>query len=204
MKRIPAHRLLAVGTLLAGGASASAAFTAFDPTGRVFTNGQGNDGLYFTPTVPITVSTLGYYNCGFSESHQVALFDVTTQTMLIETTITGTSALSNGFRYESIAPLNLNAGQEYAVVGLNGYTTNTDTAVLANAVNNDPAITFNGYFYNYDQTLTFPTIAYATPILGPNFQFTDTVSSANASVPEPGDAATGACSVALLGRRRRS
>src|ERR1035441_4742873 len=90
---------------------------AFSPTLSLNGSGVGNDGFFFTPTTAISVTSLGYVDCGFSVGHDVGLYDVSTSTLLASTTVTGSSTLDSGFRYDLITPVSLTAGNEYAVVG---------------------------------------------------------------------------------------
>jgi hypothetical protein len=180
----------AAGALVTGGhAALSAPITAFAPTGSYFDNGEGNDGLFFTPKVAITVKSLGYLDCGFVTSHPVALFDATSQQILAMVTITagsGGSAVA-GFRYESLStPVTLTAGKQYALVGLNPFVpNNTDIGIESTQVNPDQNLIFDGYRYNYDSTLTFPTISYPSAIAMTNMQYDLGGVSVSSVIPEP-------------------
>jgi hypothetical protein len=139
----------------------------------------GNDGMFFTPTTAITVTALGYVIPGSIAGNEVGLYDVSTSDLLASATITSSSTLSGDFLYETIAPVSLTAGDEYAVVGLYtagngaiGYTADSGVGAA-------PEITFGGYAYDNNGTLDLPTISYSPPIFGPNFQYDVT------SVPEP-------------------
>jgi hypothetical protein len=156
---------------------------AFTPTGlSVISNeGQGNDGLFFTPNVDITVTALGYI-APQTGGNQVGIFDVTANTLLASTTVMTSDPTAGGFYWDSITPLVLTAGNQYAVVGLwltppPGYEATTGVGAASE-------ITFNGYKYNSLTTLSLPTTGYAPPIFGPNFQFTP--------VPEPTTMVAGA------------
>jgi hypothetical protein len=150
----------------------AAGITAFSPVLTPNLADTGNDGLFFTPNTAISVTALGYVDCGFSVGHDVGLYDVTTSTLLAETTVTISSTPSDGFYYNSISPLLLTAGNEYAVVGTQ---VPADSNWTASSVNPAPGITFNGYAYDFNSTLDLPTTPYGTAYFGPNFQF----------VPEP-------------------
>jgi len=137
----------------------------------------GNDGEFFTPTISIWVTALGYVNPGSSIGNDVGLYDVSTTTLLASTTITSSSTLSGNFLYQTITPVLLTAGNDYAVSGLYtagngalGYTADSGVGAA-------PEITFDGYKYDSSSSLDLPTISYATPIFGPNFQYIP--------VPEP-------------------
>ena len=82
---------------------------------------DGVDGFEFIPNTDILVTKLGWYDHdedGLTRIHPVAIFDVVSQSIISPVaTITTASALESGFRYESIAPVLLTAGQSYAVLG---------------------------------------------------------------------------------------
>jgi hypothetical protein len=128
----------------------------------------GNDGFFFTPTTAISVTELGYVDCGFSVGHDVGLYDVSTSTLLAGATITGSSTLDSGFYYNLIAPVMLTAGNEYAVVGTQVEADNNWTA---DSLSVAPEITFDGYEYDKNTALDLPTIPYETAYFGPNFQY---------------------------------
>jgi hypothetical protein len=131
----------------------------------------GNDGLFFTPTISMWVTALGYVKPGSSTGDRVGLYNVSTTALLASTTITTSSTLSGNFLYNTIAPVLLTAGNQYAVSGLYlagngavGYTANSGVGAA-------PAITFNGYKYDSNGSLDLPTISYTPPIFGPNFEY---------------------------------
>jgi len=137
----------------------------------------GNDGEFFTPTTPISVTALSYVEPGSSAGNPVGLYNVLTETLLASATITSSSTAAGGFLYEPITPVSLTAGVEYAVVGLYtagngaiGYTADSGVGAA-------PDITFDGYKYDNNSTLDLSTISYTTPIFGPNFEYVP--------VPEP-------------------
>lgn len=162
---------------------AKADTTAFTPTLSLNGSGTGNDGLFFTPTTAISVTSLGYVDCGFSVGHDVGLYDVTTSTLLASTTVTISSTPLNGFYYNLIAPVFLTPDEEYAVVGTQ---VPADSNWTADSLNVAPDIIYDGYEYDYNSSLDLPSIPYATAYYGPNFQY----AVESESVPEP---ATGSC-----------
>jgi hypothetical protein len=152
---------------------------AFSPTSLSLLAGEpaGNDGLFFTPTVKISVTSLGYVDCGFSVGHAVGLYDVTASSLLASTTVTGSSLFSSNFRYHLITPVALTAGHQYAIVGAFKPGTGPDRGYQAVSAGAASQITYQGYKYDTSSTLDLPTISYSSPIFGPNFQFVP--------VPEP-------------------
>ena len=169
--------LCAVGLFTGGLSMAQADTIAFSPTLSLNGSGVGNDGFFFTPATAISVTSLGYVDCGFSVGHDVGLYNVSTSTLLASTTVTGVSTLDSGFYYNLIAPVALTAGDEYAVVGTQ---VPADSNWTVGSMVVAPEITFDGYEYDYNPTLDLPAIPYATAYFGPNFQYTTI-----APAPEP-------------------
>ena len=146
---------------------------AFAPTGLSLIPGEpaGNDGLFFTPTVNISVTELGYVDCGFTVGHPVGLYDVTASILLASTTITGSSTLTSNFRYNLITPITLTAGHQYAIVGTFTPGTGPDRGYQAVSDGAATQITFQGYKYDTSSTLNLPTTSYPSSIFGPDFQY---------------------------------
>jgi hypothetical protein len=190
--------------LFAGMLSVAQASVAFAPSGSSIVPGEpsGNDALFFTPNVNITVTALGYYD-GVTYAHGVGLYEVTsvvgnptdysgtvsgvsgattltsiTGNLLASSSINGSGgSLVNNFYYNPITPVTLVAGQLYAVDGY--YAGPPDLGVYATGgVGADPSITFDYYLWDFAGSgPDLPLNTYSTPILGPNFQFV--------AVPEP-------------------
>ncbi|HMD53911.1 MAG TPA: hypothetical protein VKJ65_05125 [Phycisphaerae bacterium] len=157
-----------------------------NPAGLSSTSSDvGNDGLFFTPTISVSVTQLGYLGPG-AGGDAVGLYNVSNSTQLASATITTSDTKSGSFYYAAITPVALTAGTEYAVVGFyTGASGNSDDT--ATSVSGASGITYDGYKYDYNNSLDLPNNSYATAYFGPNFKFT------NASpIPEP-------ASMALLG-----
>ena len=174
-----ALNLCVAGLFLGSVDGATADTIAFSPTSLSLISGEpsGNDGLFFTPTVAISITELGYVNCGFSVGHAVGLFDVTTSILLASTTITASSILSSNFRYNPITPVTLTAGHQYAIVGVYTPGPGPDQGYQAVSAGANSEMTYQGYKYNTSTTLSLPATTYTSPIFGPNFEFVP--------VPEP-------------------
>lgn len=177
----------AVVFLMGATQSAQAATIAFafnDPSSGA-ASAQGNDGFRFQPTAAIQVTSLGYYDRnqdGLTLNHQVGIYDFLTQTLLASTTVGAGSTLDGLFRYNAITPLTLNAGQSYMVVGFHpGSTTQDLAASNPTGFTTAAPLTYQGYFLNYNSSLSFPTTNGSGTFFGPNFQF----QPADAAVPEP-------------------
>jgi VPDSG-CTERM motif len=190
--------LVALALLGASALTASAGIIAFTPAGGAIVPGEpsGNDALFFTPKVNITVTALGYYD-GVSYAHAVGLYEVTSVvgdptnysgtvsgvagsttltsiagSLLTSTSITGSGgSLVNNFYYNVITPVTLLAGQLYAVDGY--YHGGPDQGVYATGgVGASPEIAYNYYLWDYAASgPDLPLNTYATAIFGPNFQY---------------------------------
>jgi hypothetical protein len=133
-------------------------------------------GVLFTPTQNIYVDSLGYYDAVnadgnsqpslVTQSHSVALYDVTTGgTTLAVTTVTNASTLSGHFLYNAITPVELIAGDEYELVGVSNtsdlYTYSTDVSGFAVSApititgNNENSATFAGYDDTSNRTIQY-------------------------------------------------
>lgn len=165
--------------------SVAQANIAFDPSGAVLVPGEpsGNDALFFTPNVNITVTELGYYD-DVTYDHEVGLYTASGGLLASTTIIPGETPV-NGFAYNPIAPVTLLAGQTYAVDGY--YAGPPDPGVYATGgVGADPLITYDYYLYDYNPGFDLANVPYPTGIFGPNFQFSAT------PVPEPTTMVAGA------------
>jgi hypothetical protein len=149
--------------------AAKADSTAWDFT-SVTAQGTGGTsyafGVLFTPSQSIVVDQLGYYDqvngdnvsqpSLMTQTHSVALYDVTTGgTRLDTTTVTNASTLVGHFLYNAVTPVILIAGDQYELVGVSNtadfytYTTNVGgfaiTAPLTVTGDNENAASFAGY-----------------------------------------------------------
>lgn len=152
-----------------------------------FTNNTWSLGFKFTTNTNITVNSLGFYDDqknGLSERHEVGIYD-SLQNLLASTVVTTADPLDGFFRYASIVPLNLAAGQTYYVAGTTGgenYTWDPTGFTV------DPAITFNSDKYVVSTVLAFPGDGpdNVHGYFGPNFKLDGSVAP---QVPEPGSLA---------------
>jgi hypothetical protein len=162
-----------------------AAFS-FTTPGTSYTDGSWTFGIDFTVGASnLTVSALGYYDDalnGFVNNHEVGIYN-STGTLLASTTVTSADPLTGYFRYDSITPIVLLAGQTYRVVGVS----HTDLYTW-----NDPGfaslagITYLGDTYDLGTTLFDPTGQFHNDetdgFWGPNLL----VGTSVVSAPEPG------------------
>ncbi len=160
----------------------------------------GVDGYTFTVgSSNIIVTALDYYVSPFNGStlldqHGVGIYAVSDQiTPLVQTVVgPGTGAglvggppiVGSFFASVPVAPTLLFAGQTYMLAGVE---TAADTenggpdgssGVPVPSITSAPGVTFDAYFYNYNTTLSYPTIPYPTAYVGPNMEF-------SVSTPEP-------------------
>jgi hypothetical protein len=154
------------------------------------------------PAASVLVSALGFYDFqqnGLTQAHTVGIYD-SVGTLLVSAVVpTGTAGtLLNQYRYISITPFTLAAGQSFTIEATNtgtgdawafGNGTETGLAVDSNitkAATNAAVFASNG-----GATLVYTTTKPNSPtgysfLGGPNFQISGTIPS---GVPEPGAAA---------------
>ena len=200
----------AIGTIAAClpvSAFADALFMTVPETVFQYTQ-YGNDGFIFTPTSNLMVTALDYYVSPFSDnslndSHGVGIYDVTGShsAPLVQTVIgPGTGTLVGGpggdsyFLSISVSSTPLLAGHEYMLAGYsvsgdyenggsNGYGIPLGSLVLSDA-------TLDGYYYDYNGSLDYPTIPYSTAFVGPNFEATAIPEAADAGAARRGSSGT--------------
>ncbi len=153
---------------------------AAQPTAR------GSDGFRFRPNVDIEVTALGYYDHdqnGFPVVfHPVAIYDFATKAQLAKVSVTTTSPVDGLFRYASIEPLLLAAGQSYVVAGYSPPLNNSNVEIPTEELTTASDITFEGYrFFSEGTDVNFPDQTFGEPFFGPNLLFRTT------SAPQPGD-----------------
>jgi hypothetical protein len=178
-------------------------------------------GDIFTPTTNITVTSLGafdYQDNGLGEAHEVSIFDKSGALLASTYVPAGTAGpLEDHFRYASIAPLELTAGQTYTLAEL--FLTSVDVVGYTNPGKLSPAaaISLPGFSARYAlwiDEMGFPTqtvLASAAFYIGPNFQYTITDSpSIGAQTPSAAPLppsllllGSGLVGLGLLGRRRK-
>jgi hypothetical protein len=99
----------------------------FTSAGNAFTNGSWDFATAFTANSAVTVSGLGYYadpTNGQVDANQVALYQCSnagctgTGSLIASATVTNTYALNGHFRYVTVAPVTLVAGDSYEVAGV--------------------------------------------------------------------------------------
>jgi len=99
----------------------------FTTAGNSFTNGQWDFATAFSVNTTVTASGLGYYAdpvTGNVDSNPVALYQCadaacdSTGTLIASATVTDAYAIQGHFRYVTISPVTLSAGQSYEVAGV--------------------------------------------------------------------------------------
>lgn len=156
-------------------------------------SGTVNDGMAgwrFTVDDDIYVESLGLFDNdsdGFNASHQVGIWDATGATLLASTTVqAGTASAAQGptirfgvFRFESIAPLALSAGESY-IIGAN-YVSDDQFYYAAFDISSSSSISsITGVRSDAGSGFVAPMLG-ASNRFGPNFTFT----TAAEPVPEP-------------------
>ena len=198
--------------LLAPVANAHAAAYSFS-TAPVSIDRQLSIGFVFTPTKDVTVTSLGYYDDlgdGFKTEHQVGIYFGDGMAgagplLALTTLAAGTSGVlgANDFRYQSIAPLLLKAGQTYTIAGTSPNPNDTNDPWVYGGPNEytgfavDPRISIglNAARFTYDAgpNLVDPAQHCCDyQFYAVNFDFTSTV-------PEPDSLAIMTLGLAVLG-----
>jgi hypothetical protein len=167
------NRTLVAVSIINLAAFASQADDAFTPAAgapaSVFGGGanvQQNLGLIFTPTVDISVDSLGFYAApGVTTAETVTIFNSTGG--VVAQTSVGLSDLANSYYWQSIAPVVLTAGQTYTIddfVGANPWA-------YGGGLTTDPLITYLGSSYKEFPVVAFPSNlgGVAGGFFGPNF-----------------------------------
>jgi hypothetical protein len=188
MRFTPAVSLGIVFLLLLG-VPAQADDLAWSITGAIGSASYGSpasmEGMEFTPTANITVTSVGWYDdtyataSGLALSHEVGIWRLSDTQLLASAVVpAGTGApLVNYFRFQAINPLALTSGVTYVIAGL-GHT-QPDPDVLTtpgSSLTVSPVITI-GDWRTGTSSFSFPTyeVPASTRIMGPTFQY----------VPEP-------------------
>ena len=172
---------------------------------------SGIDELYgwiFTAKAPISVTSLGVFDNGsdgLSISHDVGIFNDTTQTVLESTTVpAGTGGtLIDGFRYESVSPFSLTQGDSYVIAMTMPQANEDFQTIQAPSETTASQISYVNSAFGNGSTLAFPSGRgeFAPGLFGPNFTFV----SAAVVTPEPSSMVllgTGVLSMAGFARRR--
>lgn len=196
--------LMALALLPAAVQAQSPAVTIDNATGQTLGNPPFTLGFSFTVNSDINVIALGFFDDsqdGLVESHDVGIWDSGGNLLASSTVASGTAnPLTNQFRYVSIAPLLLSAGQSYAIGAL--FASGNDPLIFPGAASNfatDPSITFNQNRFVTGGSLSNPTnsVGNDAAYFGPNMLL-------GSPVPEPGSMAllTGLGVSGLLAVRR--
>lgn len=126
--------LVATVSLATASVASAGALWEFTSAGNSFSNGTWNFATAFSVTSDISATGLGYYADpinGFVDANQVALYKcddatcTTTGTLIASATVDNTYPLTGHFRYVTIAPVLLQAGESYEVAGVSHSTNYT-------------------------------------------------------------------------------
>ncbi|MCA9287254.1 MAG: hypothetical protein KDA05_01640 [Phycisphaerales bacterium] len=206
MTMIGTRASVAAAVLAAAGATASAGVLIDggpSSTLQTFSTGNYVAGSEFVIDSPMTIRGLGWIDAegdGLTNSHRVGLWDVATQALLAEATVTPASMTIPSAQgtalwfFEAIADLNLPAGT-YRVAG----EVNGDNVTLSNDKIAAPGVTLPSGYVRTD----FPNGGFAYPNLSFGSQAVR-ASVTDMVVPAPAGVLAMAGLVAPLARRRRA
>jgi hypothetical protein len=179
----------------------------FTSANQTFTDQPLTLGFTFTANNAFTVSSLGWFDAtgsGFLSPHTVAIFDGNGNLLASTTLSTGASdSLSGSFRYRSIAPITLQAANDYTLAGTTGGSLDPWTVndyVTGLSINPAFTVGTNAARFAYGLGLVDPTDHFSDYRIysGPNL--------AGTPVPEPASFLLLGLAAPLLFvvRRRRS
>ena len=150
---------------------------------------DGISGFDFTPTVDLTITSLGFYDQGgdgLISDHPVAIFETETQASLASTTVTNDSPLGiANFRFQDIMPLQLFAGTTYTVASFTaGPVFDPEALNPTGGIRFGDGFEFERLRQDFTDGLQFPAQsgedgAIQVLFLGPNFRYS------LATAPEP-------------------
>jgi hypothetical protein len=169
MHSFPKLLLLAATSLFGAQFAACDSLYSFSSANDTFSDTPLTLGFVFTANSSFEVDSLGWFDAtgeGFSTQHTIGLFD-SAGTLLGSTTLSsGTSdSIDGGFRYHSIAPITLTAGNEYTLAGTSGGSMDRWTV---NDVVNDFAV--SPVFTIGPNAARF---SYGTELVDPDSHFSD-------------------------------
>ncbi len=197
--------LAVAGCLLGGGHAAHASpMISFTSPTLDFNNVTHLVGWQFTANANITVTSLGFYDNpvnGITATHDVGIYDVATQALVLSGTVSPSDPYSNFFNWTSVTPTLLTAGNTYDIVAVLGPDNRTWNP---NGFAVNPLITYlHNVWSNGPTSLAFPVSSDGNPngYFGPNFDGTGTL-----VVPEPASGTLMLVGLGMLAvaRRRKS
>jgi hypothetical protein len=171
---------------LAGGQAIADTIALTNITGG-FRATSGSDqlfGWFFDLSAPVDATALGVgdsVGAALAVSHDVGIFAVNDEALLLSTTVpAGGGAYLDGFRYVSVSPTALPAG-DYVIV-MTMPEGNADTQSIENTSETTSApVTYVDSAFDFGSSLAYPTQpgAFAIGLFGPNFTYT------SSAIPEP-------------------
>jgi hypothetical protein len=147
-------------------------------------------GWEFDVNQPIIVTSLGFYDYqqdGLAESHAVGIYNASGD-LLVSGTVNPGDPLTGWFRFHSVTPTLLPAGDAYFIAAVTG---NEDFCYNQKGIQEGPEIAFiiARIYYDYPystDTLLFPVNANhidSPAYFGPNFQYVNDPPPSHAPVP---------------------
>ena len=159
-------RMIALGTLavwiaLAGDSARATPIGYASSGGTSGSNSSFTMGVQFETNQIIFIDSLGVldvFENGLDEAHEVGLWDASGNPLAFATVQAGTgSALQDGFRFESITPVELAAGETFIVAAYYGQELISGDKLFDTTPTADPAITLNPVtMFGFGSSLEFP------------------------------------------------
>jgi Domain of unknown function (DUF4082)/PEP-CTERM motif len=184
-------------------AASTLAVNVTNTTGTTLSNPPFTLGWHFTVLNDITLTDLGLFDDsqdGLTDSYEIGLWD-SSQTLLRSATLSSGSGttLIEEFRFVSVSPLLLSAGQTYAIGAL--YISGNDFLIFPGAATGfttAPDLTFLNNAFAGDGSLSFPgdSSEPGAAYFGPNFRYD------SAAIPEPASLTLFGLGLAGIARRR--
>ena len=138
--------------------------TSLGALGFDYTQGCYVVGFVFRAKSAVTIGHLGYYDSNLHGkadtfgTHDVGVYDLSTHTLLVSTTVAASDPATGWFRYKALAsPLALNTTDTYAVVGITGASYYTVGITATEAPVSGHLTYVSGAGYSTTQTSNDPT-----------------------------------------------
>jgi hypothetical protein len=149
----------------------------FGAVNKTFTDEPVTLGFVFTANSTFEVTSLGWFDGtgnGFQSPHTIGLFD-SAGNLLISTVVGTSDSFSDSFRYHPIAPITLEAGNDYTLAGTSGGQLDSWTVndfVSGFTMNSAFTVGSNAARFSYGTELVDPSSHFSDYLVyaGPNLE----------------------------------